>query len=32
MTDESTGMHLVTRSDTKIPLKAQGWNSFNDQE
>ncbi len=32
MTDESTGMHLVTRADTKIPLTAQGWNSFNGQE
>ena len=32
MTEESTGMHLVTRADTKIPLTAQGWNSFNDQE
>ena len=32
MTDQSTGMHLVTRADTKIPLTAQGWNSFNDQE
>ena len=32
MTEESTGMHLVARADTKIPLTAQGWNSFNDQE
>ncbi len=31
MTDESAGMHLVTRADSKIPLTAQGWNSFNDQ-
>jgi len=22
--------HLITRADTKIPLKAQGWNSLND--
>ena len=32
MTEENAGMHLVTRADTKIPLTAQGWNSFNDQE
>lgn len=32
MTEESAGMHLVTRADTKIPLTAQGWNSFNGQE
>lgn len=32
MTDESVGMNLVTRAETKIPLTAQGWNSFNDQE
>lgn len=33
MTEESAGMHLVTRADTKIPLKAQGWNALsNDQE
>lgn len=28
MTDASVGAHLVTRADTKIPLKAMGWNSF----
>ena len=32
MIDESVGMNLVTRAETKIPLTAQGWNSFNDQE
>jgi thiamine-monophosphate kinase len=26
MTDSSNGMNLVTRSETKIPLTAQGWN------
>ncbi|MBT8277654.1 MAG: thiamine-phosphate kinase [Bacteroidia bacterium] len=31
MTEESSGMHLVTRADTKIPLTAQGWNAINDQ-
>ncbi|MCO4821748.1 MAG: thiamine-phosphate kinase [Flavobacteriaceae bacterium] len=30
MTEESRGMHLVTRSETKIPLKAQGWNSLSE--
>ena len=28
ITEESAGMHLVTRAETKIPLKAQGWNSL----
>ncbi len=28
MTDASEGAHLITRGDTKIPLTAQGWNSF----
>ena len=26
--DKSAGTHLVTRADTRIPLKAQGWKSF----
>jgi len=30
ITQHSAGMHLVTRADTKIPIKAQGWNSLND--
>ncbi|MFC4221611.1 thiamine-phosphate kinase [Flagellimonas marina] len=29
MTGKSEGAHLVTRAETKIPLTAQGWNSFN---
>jgi len=29
MTDVNSGMHLVTRGQEKIPLKAQGWNSLN---
>ncbi|KAB7528745.1 thiamine-phosphate kinase [Flagellimonas olearia] len=29
MTQKSEGAHLVTRAKTKIPLTAQGWNSFN---
>ena len=28
--DESAGMHLITRAEESIPLKAQGWNSLND--
>lgn len=30
MTQESEGMHLITRANTKIPIKARGWNSFED--
>lgn len=29
MTQQSEGVHLVTRAETKIPITAQGWNSFN---
>ena len=28
MTEPSSGMHLVTRGEEKIPLKAPGWNSL----
>jgi thiamine-monophosphate kinase len=28
MTQESEGIHLVTRANTKIALKARGWNSL----
>lgn len=28
MTDVSEGAHLITRGDSKIPITAQGWNSF----
>lgn len=28
MTQQSEGAHLITRANTKIPLTAQGWNSF----
>lgn len=28
MKEESAGMHLVTRADTRIPIKAQGWKNF----
>ncbi|HLV14852.1 MAG TPA: thiamine-phosphate kinase [Xanthomarina sp.] len=30
MKEESAGMHLITRAETSIPLKAQGWNSLNE--
>ncbi len=30
MKDASAGMHLVTRGDARIPIKAQGWKNFND--
>ena len=29
MKDKSAGMNLITRAEISIPLKAQGWNSFN---
>jgi thiamine-monophosphate kinase len=28
MTQESEGIHLITRADTKIPLKARGWDAM----
>ncbi len=28
MTQESEGIHLITRANTKIPLKARGWNGM----
>ena len=30
MTQESEGIHLITRADTKIPLKARGWDALNE--
>ncbi|WP_100613467.1 thiamine-phosphate kinase [Confluentibacter citreus] len=29
MKEAEAGMHLVTRSESQIPLKAQGWKNFN---
>ena len=29
MKEENEGIHLVTRAETRIPLKAQGWKNFN---
>ncbi|MCX7551083.1 thiamine-phosphate kinase [Xanthomarina sp. F2636L] len=31
MKEASAGMHLITRAETSIPIKAQGWTSFNNQ-
>ncbi len=32
MTQESEGIHLVTRANTKIEMKARGWNALSDEE
>lgn len=29
MREANAGMHLVTRAESRIPLKAQGWKNFN---
>src|SRR5690606_13354605 len=29
MKEEAAGMNLITRAETSIPLKAQGWNALN---
>ncbi|MTG97510.1 thiamine-phosphate kinase [Myroides albus] len=31
-TQESEGLHLITRANTKIPLKARGWNPLANNE
>jgi thiamine-monophosphate kinase len=31
MVQESEGIHLITRANTKIPLKARGWNALDDK-
>ena len=31
MTQESEGIHLISRANTKIPLKARGWNSMENE-
>ena len=28
MKEKNAGIHLITRAETQIPLKAQGWNSL----
>ena len=30
ITEVKNGMHLVTRADSRIPIKAQGWKNFKD--
>lgn len=30
MKEASAGIHLVTRAESRIPIKAQGWKNFND--
>jgi thiamine-monophosphate kinase len=30
MTKESEGIHLITRANTKIPLKARGWDALSE--
>ena len=32
MTDANEGIHLVTRENTKLPLKARGWNALQEEE
>lgn len=32
MKEESAGMHLVTRGESRIPIKAQGWKYFNEED
>ncbi len=32
MTEEKEGLHLITRGNTKIPLKARGWNALEREE
>lgn len=32
MTEEKEGVHLISRANTKIPLKAQGWNALKNEE
>ncbi|HEX8270387.1 MAG TPA: thiamine-phosphate kinase [Flavobacterium sp.] len=31
MTNADEGIHLITRANTKIPLKARGWNALNEE-
>lgn len=31
ITPESDGIHLITRANTKIPLKARGWNALENE-
>jgi len=31
MAEENEGLHLITRGEEKIPMKAQGWNSMDEE-
>ena len=31
MTHKSEGIHLITRANTKIPLKARGWDALSEE-
>jgi thiamine-monophosphate kinase len=31
MVEAAEGMHLITRANTKIPLKARGWNALTEE-
>ncbi|WP_394747885.1 thiamine-phosphate kinase [Spongiimicrobium salis] len=32
MTPKNEGVHMISRGNTKIPITAQGWNSFEDKD
>jgi len=32
MAEQSEGIHLISRMNTKIPIKARGWNGMNDED
>jgi thiamine-monophosphate kinase len=32
ITEESSGSHLITRDESKIPITAQGWNALETNE
>ncbi len=32
MAEQSEGIHLISRMNTKIPIKARGWNGMNEEE
>ncbi|HBF89098.1 MAG TPA: thiamine-phosphate kinase [Bacteroidales bacterium] len=32
ITEKSLGLNLIARDGTEVPLKAQGWNSFNNEK
>lgn len=32
MTEQNEGVHMISRGNSKIPITAQGWNSFDDKD